>query len=83
VPKNLLEQFRRYQNFYFLLVCIPTLIPSVSPISPASAILPFLAILLVAAVKEGWEDWVWLLLFLPLTSLETVETRFGVQQQKI
>eukprot|EP01127_Copromyxa_protea_P005386 TRINITY_DN15324_c0_g1_i1.p1 TRINITY_DN15324_c0_g1~~TRINITY_DN15324_c0_g1_i1.p1 ORF type:complete len:1142 (-),score=178.20 TRINITY_DN15324_c0_g1_i1:43-3468(-) len=57
VPKNLLEQFRRYQNFYFLFVCIPTLIPSVSPISPASAILPFIAILLVAAIKEGWEDW--------------------------
>lgn len=54
--KNLFEQFRRYQNFYFLLVCIPTLIPGIAPISPASAIIPFLLILTVAACKEAYED---------------------------
>jgi hypothetical protein len=56
--KNLFEQFRRYQNFYFLLVCIPTLIPGIAPISPASAIIPFLLILTVAACKEAYEDFV-------------------------
>jgi len=56
VPKNFVEQFRRYQNFYFLLVCIPACIPSISPISPASALVPFFFILLVSAAKEAFED---------------------------
>lgn len=56
--KNLFEQFRRYQNFYFALVCIPTFVPGLAPISPASAIIPFLLILAVAAVKEAYEDFV-------------------------
>jgi len=54
--KNLFEQFRRYPNWYFLAVCIPTLIPTVSPITPASAIVPFLLILFVSAAKEAYED---------------------------
>jgi hypothetical protein len=56
--KNIFEQFRRYQNFYFLLVCVPTVIPGIAPISPASAVLPFLLILAVAACKEAYEDFV-------------------------
>eukprot|EP01128_Nolandella_sp_AFSM9_P004739 TRINITY_DN2183_c0_g1_i3.p1 TRINITY_DN2183_c0_g1~~TRINITY_DN2183_c0_g1_i3.p1 ORF type:complete len:1098 (+),score=280.47 TRINITY_DN2183_c0_g1_i3:18-3311(+) len=55
--KNLFEQFRRYHNSYFLLVAIFSCIPGVSPISWTSAVLPFVLIILTAAVKEAFEDY--------------------------
>uniref|UniRef100_A0A6B2KWI1 Phospholipid-transporting ATPase n=1 Tax=Arcella intermedia TaxID=1963864 RepID=A0A6B2KWI1_9EUKA len=56
VPRFLYEQFRRLPNLYFLIVAIITCVPNVSPISPVSAVLPFVLIILTAAVKEAFED---------------------------
>eukprot|EP01125_Pyxidicula_operculata_P007945 TRINITY_DN2680_c1_g1_i1.p1 TRINITY_DN2680_c1_g1~~TRINITY_DN2680_c1_g1_i1.p1 ORF type:complete len:1154 (+),score=239.21 TRINITY_DN2680_c1_g1_i1:18-3479(+) len=56
VPKFLFEQFRRVANLYFLLLMIITLIPGISPISPYSAVVPFVLIMLVNAAKEIYED---------------------------
>ena len=57
LPKNLYEQFRRLANFYFLIVCVVTLIPGVTPIPPVTSIAPLVFVLSVAAAKEGYEDW--------------------------
>eukprot|EP00755_Sulcionema_specki_P020399 Sspe_Gene.71850::Locus_42683_Transcript_1_1_Confidence_1.000_Length_1123::g.71850::m.71850 len=57
VPRNLFEQFQQYSNQYFLLVLIFSLVPGVSPITPASAIAPLVFVLTVAACKDGYEDW--------------------------
>ncbi|KYQ94389.1 transmembrane protein [Tieghemostelium lacteum] len=54
--KNLYEQFRRVTNIYFLAICIITLIPSISPLSPATSLIPLIFVLVVTAIKEGFED---------------------------
>jgi len=56
VPKNLYEQFRRMTNVYFLIIVIITLIPSISPLTPWTSILPLAFVLGVTALKEGYED---------------------------
>ena len=56
IPKNLFEQFRRMTNCYFLLIVIITFIPSISPITPWTSILPLTFVLSVTAVKEAYED---------------------------
>eukprot|EP00759_Apiculatamorpha_spiralis_P043499 PhF_6_TR40821/c0_g1_i1/m.61764/K14802/DRS2, ATP8A; phospholipid-transporting ATPase len=56
LPMNLLEQFRQVSNIFFLLNVIITLIPGVSPIVPATAALPLIFVLTVAAFKDGFED---------------------------
>ncbi|KAJ4458775.1 phospholipid-transporting P-type ATPase [Paratrimastix pyriformis] len=53
---NLFEQFRRLANFYFLLIAIFQCIPTVSPTSPATSIVPLALVLSVTAVKEAIED---------------------------
>lgn len=57
LPKNLFEQFRRVSNFYFLTVVIIQLIPSISPLSPITSILPLVFVLVVTAIKEALEDY--------------------------
>lgn len=56
VPKNLLEQFRRITNVYFLIVVIITLIPAISPLNPLTSIAPLVFVLGVTALKEAYED---------------------------
>jgi magnesium-transporting ATPase (P-type) len=58
VPKNLFEQFRRVSNFYFLIVVIIQLVPSISPLIPITSILPLVFVLVVTAIKEALEDFV-------------------------
>jgi len=53
---NLFEQFRRLANFYFLLIAIFQCIPTVSPTSPATSIVPLVLVLSVTALKEAIED---------------------------
>eukprot|EP01125_Pyxidicula_operculata_P015545 TRINITY_DN5283_c0_g1_i3.p1 TRINITY_DN5283_c0_g1~~TRINITY_DN5283_c0_g1_i3.p1 ORF type:complete len:1033 (-),score=147.87 TRINITY_DN5283_c0_g1_i3:441-3539(-) len=55
--KNLLEQFRRVANFYFLVVCVIQLIPGISPLSPAASIAPLVLVLGITAIKDAYEDW--------------------------
>ncbi|KNC56496.1 uncharacterized protein AMSG_11503, partial [Thecamonas trahens ATCC 50062] len=57
LPKNLYEQFRRLANLYFLIICIATLIPGVTPIPPITSISPLVFVLAVAALKEAYEDY--------------------------
>ncbi|KAJ2942708.1 hypothetical protein O0L34_g2178 [Tuta absoluta] len=56
VPKNLAEQFRRVANFYFLLVTVIAVVID-SPVSPYTSIAPLSFMVLVTAMKQGYEDW--------------------------
>lgn len=56
VPVSLLVQFFRIANIYFLIICILTLIPAISTITPLTAILPLVFVLLVSMIREGIED---------------------------
>ncbi|KAF5358414.1 hypothetical protein D9756_001292 [Leucocoprinus leucothites] len=56
VPRNLLEQFRRIANMFFLGVAILQFFPKFSTIGGGVAILPLLIILAITAAKDGYED---------------------------
>ncbi|XP_047509225.1 phospholipid-transporting ATPase IF [Pieris napi] len=56
LPKNLAEQFRRVVNFYFLFVTVIAIVID-SPVSPYTSIAPLSFMVLVTAVKQGYEDW--------------------------
>ncbi|KIM33227.1 hypothetical protein M408DRAFT_61361 [Serendipita vermifera MAFF 305830] len=56
LPRNLLEQFRRIANIFFAFICILQFFPRFSTISPGLVILPLLIVLLISAVKDGYED---------------------------
>lgn len=56
LPKNLFEQFRRLANCYFLIVAIVHLNIE-SPISPATSIMPLVFVVMVTAIKQGFEDY--------------------------
>ncbi|XP_023940594.2 phospholipid-transporting ATPase IF-like [Bicyclus anynana] len=56
LPKNLSEQFRRVVNFYFLIVTVIAIVID-SPVSPFTSIAPLSFMVLVTAVKQGYEDW--------------------------
>ncbi|THV03978.1 phospholipid-translocating ATPase [Dendrothele bispora CBS 962.96] len=56
VPRNLLEQFRRIANIYFLAIAIVQFFPKFSTISPGVVILPLIIIIVLTACKDGYED---------------------------
>ncbi|EMR66572.1 putative phospholipid-transporting atpase 1 protein [Eutypa lata UCREL1] len=56
VPKQLIFQFTRLANFYFLCVGIPQTIPGVSTTGNFTTILPLLFFVLLTIVKEGYDD---------------------------
>ncbi|KAL0880610.1 hypothetical protein ABMA27_001840 [Loxostege sticticalis] len=56
IPKNLAGQFRRVANFYFLIVTLIAIIID-SPVSPFTSIAPLSFMVLVTALKQGYEDW--------------------------
>lgn len=56
IPLGLFFQFKKISNIYFLLNMIISFIPSVSPVSPFTAVFPLLFVLVVALIKEGYED---------------------------
>lgn len=49
-------QFQRYANIYFLVIAILQSIPSISPLTPLSAIAPLVFVLAVSMLREGLED---------------------------
>ncbi|KAJ3576870.1 hypothetical protein NP233_g101 [Leucocoprinus birnbaumii] len=57
VPRNLLEQFRRIANMFFLGVAILQFFPTFSTIGGGVAILPLLIILAITALKDAYEDY--------------------------
>eukprot|EP00850_Spirogloea_muscicola_P014225 SM000100S09452 [mRNA] locus=s100:441754:450844:- [translate_table: standard] len=56
LPKNLMEQFSRFMNRYFLLVALLQLWPAITPVNPITTWFPLVLIFSVTACKEGWED---------------------------
>ncbi|KAK1999557.1 phospholipid-translocating P-type ATPase [Colletotrichum falcatum] len=56
VPKQLLFQFSRLGNFYFLCVGVPQTIPGISTTGNVTTILPLMFFVLVTIVKEGYDD---------------------------
>ncbi|EGG00267.1 putative aminophspholipid translocase [Melampsora larici-populina 98AG31] len=56
IPRNLLEQFRRIANVFFLILVILQFIPKFSQVSPILACLPLLVVLGVTAAKDAYED---------------------------
>lgn len=56
IPQNLLEQFRRIANFYFLCMSAISLLIE-SPVSPLTSIAPLFFVISVTMVKQGYEDY--------------------------
>jgi len=56
LPKSLLFQFFRLANVYFLIIAIIQSIPSISPLSPSTAIAPLVFVVSVSIIREGIED---------------------------
>lgn len=56
LPRNLLEQFRRIANIYFLALAIVQFFPKFATISPGVVILPLIIIIVLTAAKDGYED---------------------------
>ncbi len=57
IPKQLLFQFTRLANFYFLCVGIPQTIPGISTTGNFTTILPLLFFVCLTIAKEGYDDW--------------------------
>lgn len=57
IPRNLLEQFRRVANLFFLGIAIIQFIPVFKSTSIAVAILPLAFIVAITALKDGYEDY--------------------------
>ncbi|CAA7271006.1 unnamed protein product [Cyclocybe aegerita] len=56
LPRNLLEQFRRIANIFFLGIAILQFFPKFRTITPGAVILPLIVILSITALKDGYED---------------------------
>ncbi|KAF8350409.1 phospholipid-translocating ATPase [Amanita rubescens] len=56
LPRNLLEQFRRIANVFFLGIAILQFNNKFSTISPGLVILPLLIVLTITAAKDAYED---------------------------
>ncbi|KAI0899843.1 phospholipid-translocating P-type ATPase [Annulohypoxylon nitens] len=57
IPKQIIFQFTRLANFYFLCVGIPQAIPGLSTTGSYTTILPLLFFVLLTIVKEGYDDY--------------------------
>ena len=57
IPKALLLQFVRLANIYFLICAILQCIPLISPLTPATAVVPLVIVLSVSIIREGIEDY--------------------------
>lgn len=56
VPYNLMEQFSRAMNRYFLIIACLQLVEEITPVNPLTTWLPLAVIFGVTAVKEGLDD---------------------------
>lgn len=56
LPMNLYEQFHRLANLYFVGIAILNFIPVVNAFQPEVALIPICVIMLLTALKDGWED---------------------------
>ena len=58
LPLNLLEQFQRLANFYFLCLLLLQLIPAISSLTPVTTALPLIGVLMLTATKDAYDDYV-------------------------
>jgi len=56
IPKNLLEQFHRFANLYFLFIVLLNWIPAISAFGKEVAMIPVIFVLGVTAIKDAFED---------------------------
>lgn len=56
LPRQLLAQFSKLANCYFLLVSILQLIPSWSTTGTSTTIIPLSIFISISMLREGWED---------------------------
>ena len=56
IPRNLLEQFRRVANCFFLFINILQFFPEFSTINPGLVMLPLIVVLAITGLKDGYED---------------------------
>ncbi|KAK4189442.1 hypothetical protein QBC35DRAFT_493226 [Podospora australis] len=57
LPKQLIFQFTRLANFYFLCVAIPQMIPGVSTTGTYTTIIPLMLFISFTISKEGYDDY--------------------------
>lgn len=56
IPMNLIEQFHRWANIYFVGLAAINFIPAVNAFQPQVALIPISVILALTAIKDAWED---------------------------
>ncbi|OUM65539.1 hypothetical protein PIROE2DRAFT_41599 [Piromyces sp. E2] len=56
LPKNLYEQCRRVANLFFIFLIIFQFVPVFQEMDPIWAIIPLAGVMLVTALKDGYED---------------------------
>lgn len=56
IPKNLLEQFHRVANLYFLFIVVLNWFPAINAFGKEVAMIPVLFVLGVTAIKDLFED---------------------------
>ncbi|XP_055585323.1 phospholipid-transporting ATPase IF isoform X2 [Uranotaenia lowii] len=56
LPLNLIEQFRRIANFYFLCMTVISIVID-SPVSPLTSLVPLVFVISVTAAKQGYENY--------------------------
>ncbi|GJJ12412.1 hypothetical protein Clacol_006654 [Clathrus columnatus] len=56
IPRNLLEQFRRIANVFFLVVDILQFFPKFATINAGLVVLPLIIVIGITAIKDGYED---------------------------
>lgn len=55
-PRQLIAQFSKLANFYFLLIAILQMIPGLSTTGQYTTIVPLLIFVLISMAKEGYDD---------------------------
>jgi len=56
LPFNLLEQFQRAANFYFICLLILQVIPVISSLTPVTTAVPLIFVLSLTAIKDAYDD---------------------------
>ena len=56
LPRNLLEQFHRVANLYFIFIVLLNFVPEINAFGKEIAAIPVLFVLGVTAVKDFFED---------------------------
>jgi phospholipid-transporting ATPase len=57
LPRNLFEQFHRFAYIYFLIIIVLNQLPFLAVFGGFSSVLPLAFVLIVTAIKDGYEDW--------------------------